>query len=33
MVSGWNFGDVWETVAEALPEAQAQVQGKRRVTW
>jgi 3-oxocholest-4-en-26-oate---CoA ligase len=32
-VSGWNLADVWETVAEALPDAQAQVQGKRRVSW
>jgi len=32
-MSGWNFADVWETVAEALPDAQAQVQGKRRLTW
>ena len=30
---GWNFADVWEIVAEALPDAQAQVQGKRRLTW
>jgi acyl-CoA synthetase (AMP-forming)/AMP-acid ligase II len=32
-MSGWNFADVWETVAGALPEAQAQVNGKRRLTW
>jgi acyl-CoA synthetase (AMP-forming)/AMP-acid ligase II len=30
---GWNFADVWETVAELIPDAQAQVQGDRRVTW
>src|SRR4051812_16269219 len=30
---GWNFADIWEVVAEELPEAQAQVQGSRRVTW
>ena len=30
---GWNFADVWEVVAEQLPDAPAQVQGDRRVTW
>ncbi|HUQ39179.1 MAG TPA: acyl-CoA synthetase [Acidimicrobiales bacterium] len=30
---GWNFADVWETVAETLPDATAQVQGDRRFTW
>jgi 3-oxocholest-4-en-26-oate---CoA ligase len=30
---GWNFADVWEVVAEQIPDAQAQVQGDRRVTW
>jgi fatty-acyl-CoA synthase len=30
---GWNFADVWETVAELIPDAQAQVQGDRRITW
>src|SRR3954454_5335640 len=30
---GWNFADVWETVADVLPEATAQVQGDRRLTW
>ena len=24
---GWNFADVWETVAEQIPDAQCQVQG------
>ena len=28
-----NFADVWEAVADALPDAQAQVQGDRRQTW
>ena len=32
-IEGWNFADVWEVVAEALPDAQSQVQGKRRFTW
>ncbi len=30
---GWNFADVWETVAQQIPDATAQVQGERRVTW
>jgi fatty-acyl-CoA synthase len=33
MVSGWCFADVWETVASLVPDAQAQVQGDRRVSW
>jgi fatty-acyl-CoA synthase len=32
-MSGWNFAEVWETVAELIPDAQAQVQGERRTTW
>ena len=32
-VSGWNIADIWEVVAEELPDAQAQVQGDRRYTW
>jgi len=30
---GWNFADVWEIVAQQVPEAPAQVQGDRRVSW
>ncbi len=30
---GWNFADVWEVVAQQVPEAQAQVQGDRRISW
>ena len=30
---GWNFADVWEVVAQQVPDATAQVQGDRRVTW
>jgi len=30
---GWNFADVWEVIAEQIPDAQAQVHGDRRVTW
>lgn len=30
---GWNFGDVFEVIAEELPDAPAQAQGNRRMTW
>lgn len=30
---GWNFADVWETVAEQIPDAPCQVQGERRLSW
>jgi len=30
---GWSFADEWEAVAEALPDAVAQIQGDRRTTW
>jgi fatty-acyl-CoA synthase len=30
---GWNFADVWEVVAEQVPDAQCQVQGDRRISW
>ena len=30
---GWNIAEVWEVVAEVLPDAPAQVQGDRRTTW
>ena len=30
---GWNFADVWEIVAQQVPDAPAQVQGDRRLTW
>jgi len=29
----WNFADVWEAVAETLPEAPALTQGSRTKTW
>jgi fatty-acyl-CoA synthase len=32
-VPGWNIAEVWEVVAEVLPDAPAQVQGERRTTW
>ena len=30
---GWNFADVWEVVAQQVPDAPAQVHGDRRITW
>lgn len=32
-MTGWNFADVWEVVAEMLPEAPCQAQGGRSFTW
>jgi fatty-acyl-CoA synthase len=32
-MSGWSFADVWEVVAEQVPDATAQIQGDRRITW
>ncbi|HEX7169002.1 MAG TPA: AMP-binding protein, partial [Acidimicrobiales bacterium] len=33
MGDGWNFADVWEIVAERLPDAPCQIQGERVVSW
>jgi acyl-CoA synthetase (AMP-forming)/AMP-acid ligase II len=32
-VSHWNFGDVWETAADALPDSPALVHGDLTLTW
>jgi acyl-CoA synthetase (AMP-forming)/AMP-acid ligase II len=32
-MSKWNFADVWETVAEELPDAPALVHGSHTLTW
>jgi len=32
-VSKWNYGDVWEAVAEAVPDAPALTQGDRTLSW
>jgi 3-oxocholest-4-en-26-oate---CoA ligase len=32
-LSGWSFADMWEVAADELPDAQALVQGDRRLTW
>ena len=29
----WNFADVWETVADTVPDRMALVQGERRIPW
>ncbi len=31
--TGWNFADLWETIAQELPDALCQQQGVRQVTW
>lgn len=31
--TGWNFADLWETIAAGLPGALCQQQGSRQVTW
>jgi acyl-CoA synthetase (AMP-forming)/AMP-acid ligase II len=32
-VSGWNFADLWEAVARAVPDAPANLHGDRRTGW
>jgi 3-oxocholest-4-en-26-oate---CoA ligase len=32
-MSGWNYAEIWETIAEQIPDAPAQVHGDRRLTW
>ncbi len=32
-MTGWNFADIWETVAETIPDAPALVHGDRTITW
>jgi acyl-CoA synthetase (AMP-forming)/AMP-acid ligase II len=32
-VTDWNFADVWEAVADVLPDAPAAVQGERERSW
>ena len=32
-MSGWSFADMWEVVAQQLPDAPAQIQGDRRISW
>ncbi len=32
-MSGWNYADIWETIASQIPDAPAQIQGARRSNW
>ena len=32
-MSGWNYAELWETVAAQIPDSPAQIQGERVVTW
>ncbi|HEY7948887.1 MAG TPA: acyl-CoA synthetase [Acidimicrobiales bacterium] len=32
-MTNWNIADVWEAVADTIPDAPALVHGERRVTW
>ena len=32
-MSGWNFAEIWERIADKFPDAPAQVHGDQRYTW
>ena len=32
-MAGWNFAELWERIADRFPDADAQVQGSRRISW
>lgn len=32
-MTGWNYADLWETIAGQIPDAPAQIQGSRTITW
>ena len=32
-MTGWNYAELWETVASQIPDSPAQIQGDRVVTW
>jgi 3-oxocholest-4-en-26-oate---CoA ligase len=32
-MGGWNFAELWERIADKFPDATAQVQGDRRLSW
>ncbi len=32
-MAGWNYAELWEVVAEQIPDAPAQIQGNRFFTW
>ncbi|MGH6955277.1 MAG: AMP-binding protein, partial [Caulobacteraceae bacterium] len=29
----WNYADIWESIAQAIPDQPAQIKGERRVSW
>jgi len=32
-MAGWNYAEIWEVIAAQIPEAPAQIQGGRTLTW
>jgi len=32
-MTGWNFAEIWERIADKFPDATAQIHGDRRLTW
>ena len=32
-MSGWNYAELWERIADKFGDAPAQVHGDRRTTW
>ena len=32
-MAGWNYAEIWEVIAQAIPDAPAQAQGDRTYTW
>jgi 3-oxocholest-4-en-26-oate---CoA ligase len=33
IVTAWNYADIWESIAAAVPDRPAQIQGERVLTW
>src|SRR5258708_17467076 len=33
IVTAWNYADIWESIAAAVPDRPAQIQGERLLTW
>src|SRR5258708_40229505 len=33
IVTAWNYADIWESIAAAVPDRPAQIQGGRLLTW
>ena len=32
-MAGWNYAEIWEVIAARIPDAPAQIQGDRRLSW